>query len=67
MGISTSQKPKEFIAFLTCRRRGLCAGRLSPIYHSSMGHLWAMYGPCTPIYAQCFCTISQGARTVEGP
>ena len=27
-GVSTSQKPKEFIAFLTCRRQGLCAGHV---------------------------------------
>ena len=42
-GLPTSQKPKEFIAFLTSRRRGLCAG-----------HLPAMYGPCTPTGAPEF-------------
>ena len=40
---SDLSKPKEFIAFLTCRRQWLCADRLPVMYEPSISHLPAVH------------------------
>ena len=47
-GVSSVQKPKDFIALLTRPRQGLCLDHVRAIYEPCMSHLPAMYEPCTP-------------------